>query len=70
MGAVRLFYRLVPRPAPRDLPKHTEVHIEITYASGKVNCYRPRFDTEAEAEEYIRRFLPDLVGKRSTGGGQ
>ena len=69
MGAVRLFYRLVPRPAPKLHSGGQVLHIQISYASGRVNCYRQGFQSEAEADEYIRRFLPDLVGKRAASGG-
>lgn len=60
---VRLSYALVAMPVPKFTSDLHSLGIEVTYASGKVNRYRPRFRTPAEAEHYIERFYPDLVGK-------
>ena len=60
---VRLSYALVAMPIPKFASDLHSLGIEVTYASGKVNRYRPRFATAEEADRFIARFYPDLVGK-------
>ena len=60
---VRLSYAIVTLPIPALATDRNSLRIVVTYASGRVYCYRQRFATPADATHFIARFYPDLVGK-------
>lgn len=59
----RLSYSLVASPPPRGSALKHSLRIDVVYASGRVMSFRERFKSVKEAEHFIARFYPDLIGK-------
>lgn len=60
---IRLSYSVVACDPPRGSSAGQLLRVLISYASGKEHFLRANFRTQADADAFIERFHPDLVGK-------